>query len=105
MQLVAINDCYSFWTRIINVGAPQTSILEPLLFLICINDLKNHKFLIIEWGEIVNIFGDIYTPHLGLTSSWLVSETEKKNDYYITEGQQIAASSSSNDKSPCPKTS
>ena len=39
-QFVSLNNCHST-SKPINIGAPQGSILGPLLFLVYVNDLSN----------------------------------------------------------------
>jgi len=52
-QRVAINNCFSDLLPVIS-GVPQSSILSPLLFLVCINDMPDyicHRLLLIFANE------------------------------------------------------
>ena len=69
-----INDSYSFWKEIL-YGAPQGSILGPLLFNICICDM----FYFLEDYEIVN-YADDTTPYSAQrTHRFVIEELEKSS--------------------------
>ena len=80
-QKVVLNDQFSSWTKV-NAGVPQGSILEPLLFLIYINDLANelqsHPKLFADDISLFSMVQDITTSTVSLNndlterSEWVV---------------------------------
>ena len=90
MQQVVINGTSSDWCEIKN-GVPQGSILGPLLFLICINDLplvcKNVEVLLFADDtnieavgcSVENIKSDLDSRNFWLESNKLVLNLSKNN--------------------------
>ena len=74
IQFIKYNNSNTSFQSIV-CGVPQGSILEPLLFLICVNGLKDasKSFVLIMLAEVTNIFyshknikGLFYTANLEL---------------------------------------
>ena len=59
-QRVVLYDQHSSWDNV-NAGVPQGSILGPLLFLICINDLSNNLFSFADDTSLFPVVNNIHT--------------------------------------------
>ena len=64
-QFVQINSTMSTTTSI-NIGIPQGSVLGPLFFNICINDIKNctNKFDIVSYADDTTLISTIGSFHV-----------------------------------------
>jgi len=68
-QCVVVENHYSFWSKVIN-GVPQVSTLEPMLFIIFINDISNITFN--------GVFSKLYADDLKLYTSLISTDDSHK---------------------------
>jgi hypothetical protein len=95
-QRVAINGCYSSW-QYINAGVPQSSIIDPLLFLLYINDIVDNFqsqvrlfaddtsiFLIVDNAiESADILNRDLNTIISWSNKWLASFNSQKTETMV----------------------
>ena len=75
-QRVVLNGQCSSWSSV--AGVPQGSILEPLLFLIYINDLpENLQSTVKLFADDTSLFSTVYEPNI--SASQLESDLKKNS--------------------------
>ena len=78
-QQVVLNGKYSSWTNI-EAGIPQGSILGPLFFLICINDLSDNLITNPKlFADDISLFSIVHNPNA--TANDLNNDLAKINDW------------------------
>ena len=78
-QRVVLNGKYSSWTNI-EAGVPQGSILEPLFFLIYINDLSDNLITNPKlFADDTSLFSIVHDPNA--TANDLNNDLAKINDW------------------------
>ena len=88
IQFVQINSTMSTTTSI-NIGIPQDSVLGPLFFNICINDIKNctNKFDIVSYADdttLISTIGSFTSPNTNISDN-INSELENVNKWLAAQ--------------------
>ena len=88
IQFVQINSTMSTTTSV-NIGIPQGSVLGPLFFNICINDIKNctDKFDIVSYADdttLISTIGSFTSPNTNISDN-INSELENVNKWLAAQ--------------------